>query len=451
MLNIFSKFFSGSNRTQIVKKNIAGSFLIKGLSLIVSLALVPLTINLLDQEKYGVWMTIFSIVSWFNLMDIGVGNGFRNKFAEAVALDNKDLAKEYVKTLYSSIFLIALGFFVAFSVINFFLDWNKVLNLPLDFDEDISLIVWIVFGLFCLQLYAKNISLIFLSLQKTNLSNLLIFLGNILALVFIYILHITNQVSLFSIAIAFMLAPVVVFLFASSYSFSKKLKIYKPAIFSLPEKKYLNDIIGLGLKFFMIQVAAIFMYGTGNLIITQLFGPAEVTPYNVAFRLFSSTQVFFSVIITPFWSAFTEANTKNDNIWIKKSIKVLIYFWLTFSVGVVVFWIVSPFIFKIWVGDDVVIPISLSLQFCVFVIINSGLSIFISFLSGIGKIAILFYCSIFQCIVYVPLAIFLAREMNLDSSGVILSVNIILLTTLLIIIYQTRKIIIKSAIGLWNK
>lgn len=442
---------SGSVRNQTIKKNILGSFAVKGLSLIISLALVPLTVNLLDQEKYGVWITIFTIVSWFNLMDIGVGNGFRNKFAESVAIGNTDLAKNYVETLYSSILLICFTFFLLFTIVNPFLNWFQILNLPQYFDENIGLIIWMVFSLFCLQLLLKNISIIYLALQKTTYTNWLIFLGNLLALLIIVIIHQLDSVSLFSIAFAFMVSPILVYTFATFLAFRKDLQIYKPKWKIIPQKKYFNAIAGLSVKFFFIQLAAIVMYGTGNLIITQLQGPSEVTPYNVAFRLYSSAQVIFSILIMPFWSAFTEANAKGDHVWIKKSISRLILIWFLFSVGIFILLFFSSFIFSVWIGDEITIPFSLSVQFCIFTIVNSALSIFISFLSGIGKITILFYCTILQMIFYFPLTIFLADKMALGSVGVVLSINIIFVLTLIILIVQTKNIIFKKAQGIWNK
>lgn len=448
---LLHSILSGKSRSAIIKKNIAGSFIVKGLGLVVSLALVPLTIHLLDHQKYGIWMTIFSIVSWFNLMDIGVGSGFRNKFAEAVAEGSIGLAREYVKTLYSSILVIAVAFFVLFSVINPFLNWYGILNLPHDFNENITLIIWVVFGLFCLQLLTKNIAIILLSLQKTTLSNFLVFLGNFLALIIIFTLQLIDAVSLFSVAIAFMVAPVLVFAIYTVIAFHGMLKEFRPDWQLVPESKYLNDFMGLGLKFFVIQVAAIFMYGTGNLIITQLQGPAEVTPYTVAFRLFSSAQVIFSIIVTPFWSAFTEANTKADGLWIRNSLKRLLQVWFIFSVASAILWIFSPVIFRLWIGSDIVIPLSLSLQFCIFIILNTLSSVFITFLSGIGKISILFYCTILQCILYIPLAIFLATGLDLGSVGVILSLNINLLLTLVAIAYQSRLHLQNRARGFWSK
>jgi len=116
------KILSGSERTKTVKKNILGSFVIKGLSILASLWLVPMTITLLNQEKYGVWITIYSIITWFNMMDIGLGYGFRNKFTEAVANNNKQLAREYVQTLYSSMFFISIVFIIIYSILHYFLN-----------------------------------------------------------------------------------------------------------------------------------------------------------------------------------------------------------------------------------------------------------------------------------------------------------------------------------------
>lgn len=449
--NNLKNIFSGSNRTQVVKKNILGSFVIKGLSILITLLLVPLTINLLDQEKYGIWMTLFSIVSWFNMMDMGLGNGFRNRFAEAVAINNLELAKEYVQTFYSSMGIIAFAFFLLFSIINPVLNWNKILNLPPSFDENISLIIWIVFGLFCVQLYVKNISTLLLSLQKTTYSNALLFFANITTLVFILLLQRLSVVSLFSIALAFMLAPILVYTIVTIVLFKNNFKKLKPSFLYLPKRKYLNDLVGLGIKFFLIQISTIVIYSSSNIIISQLYGPAEVTPYNVAFRFYSSVQIFFTIIITPFWTAFTEANAKKDYSWIKNSLKKLIYIWMIFSLGVIVLWLISPHFFKIWVGTKVHIPYFLSLQFAIFIIINTWTSIFSFFVAGISKVSLSFYVAIFQLVIYVPLALFLARSLNFNTSGIIMATNFVLLIPAVLLTIQTKKNIDNKAYGIWNR
>ena len=447
----FENIFAGSERTKLVKKNIAGSFLIKGFSIITSLLLVPFTIHLLDQEKYGIWMTIFSIVNWFNMMDVGIGNGFRNKFAEAVALNKKDLAKEFVQTLYSSMAIISLVFILVFSFLNPFLNWHKILNLNPDFNENISLIVFVVFMLFCVQLYSKNISTILLSLQKTSLSNSFGLYANILALFFIFLLQQFNYTSLFSIAVSFMLAPIIVNVVFSIKYFTGELLQYKPKLITIPKKEYLDELVSLGLKFFFIQITTIVMFSAGNIIITQLFSPAQVTPYNVAFRLYSSVQGVFTIIVTPFWSAFTEANARKDFAWIKSSVRKLIMVWGGFSVGVFGLWLVSPFIFKIWVGSEIVIPNMLSLQFAIYVVLITWTNLFVFYINGVGKIKLQLYIAIFQLVFNIPLAIVLAKYLEFGTSGVILATNLSLLIPAILIPLQYKKIISNNAYGIWSK
>lgn len=83
------KIFNGNERTVLIKKNIAGSILIKGWNCIVQLLLVPITLNCLNQYEYGIWLTINSILLWIDQFDIGLGNGLRNKLAEALAKGDK--------------------------------------------------------------------------------------------------------------------------------------------------------------------------------------------------------------------------------------------------------------------------------------------------------------------------------------------------------------------------
>mgnify|MGYP001800804971 CR=1 FL=1 len=62
---------SGNARSVKAKKNILGSFLVKGFSIVIGLLLTRLTVTYLTKEDYGVWTTIYSVVAWFSFIDIG--------------------------------------------------------------------------------------------------------------------------------------------------------------------------------------------------------------------------------------------------------------------------------------------------------------------------------------------------------------------------------------------
>ena len=103
-LNLLTK--SSSSRTLNAKKNIIASFAIKSVSMLIGLMLVPMTIHYVSKTQYGIWITLSSIVGWIGFFDIGLGNGLRNKFAEAVAKKKYKLAKIYVSTTYAVVSII---------------------------------------------------------------------------------------------------------------------------------------------------------------------------------------------------------------------------------------------------------------------------------------------------------------------------------------------------------
>ena len=88
--------------------------LLKGGSIAISLLLVPLTLSYLNEYEYGVWLTLSSVLSWIYILDIGLGNGLRNKLTEAIALDDLKLAKIYVSTTFYSLTFIVIVIYAVF-------------------------------------------------------------------------------------------------------------------------------------------------------------------------------------------------------------------------------------------------------------------------------------------------------------------------------------------------
>lgn len=101
---------SGHERSARIKKSIVASGSVKGASVLINLALVSVTLSILSAERYGVWITLSSVIAWFNFMDIGLGNGLRNKFAEALAEGDQARARSYVSTTYFTLAFMGLPF-----------------------------------------------------------------------------------------------------------------------------------------------------------------------------------------------------------------------------------------------------------------------------------------------------------------------------------------------------
>ena len=103
---IFIFLQKGSDRSVNIKKNVAGSLCLKVINIFISLQVVPLTIHYVNPSKYGVWLTLSSIIAWISYFDFGFAHGFRNRFAEAIAKGEFLLARKYVSTTYAVLFIL---------------------------------------------------------------------------------------------------------------------------------------------------------------------------------------------------------------------------------------------------------------------------------------------------------------------------------------------------------
>jgi O-antigen/teichoic acid export membrane protein len=441
-------FFKGNTRSVKAKKNIVGAMFLKGCSILVSFILVPMTLGYLNKFEYGIWLTLSSVLMWINYFDVGLGNGLRNKLAEALALGDIKLARIYVSTTFFLLTVVMLVIYLFFLVSLIWVDWHTILNVPENFDNhNLNSLVAIVFMLFCVSFILKCIGNVYLATQLPVVNDLLMLAGNVISLLIIYILTKTTQGDLSKVAITYSVAPVLVYLLAYPITFYLKYPYLRPAISSI-KIKYTKNLIGLGVQFFIIQISCLIVFSTSNILISHLFGPEQVTPYNIAYKYFMVITMIFGIIITPIWSAITDAYTKNDYTWIKQIIRKNQYIWLGLFILTIVMVAISKFVYRFWVGNEIEVPISLSLTMGIYVTISNWNNIYAYFVNGVGKIKLQLYISIFTTILYIPLAIGLSHLWGID--GIIGAMCIVLLLSGIVLPKQYLSIINRKAKGIWG-
>ena len=445
---IINFFIKGHPRSLKAKKNIVASFLIKGFSIAISLVLVPLTINYINSSRYGIWLTLSSIVGWLSFFDIGFGFGLRNKFAEALAENKEELAKIYVSTTYAILSIIIGVVLVAFFIVNPFLNWTKILNTTPELAGELSILALIVFVFFCLRFIFQLLSTVLAANQEPAKGSFIELMGSMASLLLIFILTKTTSGSLIYLGAILSFTPVFVLIVSSIWFYRNDYKKFAPS-FKLIKFKYAKDLMSLGLKFFIIQIAALVLFNTDNIIIIQLFGSKYVTTYNVSFKLFSILVMVFNIIATPLWSAFTEAYTKNDLDWIKATIKTLEKIWLVLILFTVILLLISPYLFKLWLGDKVQVPFLLSVAMSSYVIVSIWQTIHVFFLNGIGKVKLQLYLVLFSSLINIPMAIFLGRKFGLV--GITITSTILFAIMGIVFSIQTRKILNNTATKIWNE
>jgi O-antigen/teichoic acid export membrane protein len=442
---------NGHHRSIKAKKNIIASFLIRGVSIIISLIMVPLTINYINPSRYGIWLTLSSIVGWFSFFDIGLSQGLRNKFAEAKAKGNDNLAQVYVSTTYAILAIIFFVVWIIFLLVNNFLDWAHILNISENLRSEVSLLAVIVFTYFCLSFIFRIITTLLLANQESAKASLIEVLGQVASLIFVAILVKTTEGSLIKLGVALCVSPLLVLIGTNLVFFNGVFQKYRPR-FSKVNFHYAKGLFNLGIVFFIIQIAGIIQYQTANIIIAQNFSTADVTSYNIVFKYFGVLNMVFVIFLTPFWSATTEAYMKNDIQWIKNGIKKYNQLnILLFVIGCFML-IFSGTLYRLWLGKGKVdIGFYLSLWGFLYFNITMFAGKYVYFLNGINALRIQFLACLVSPFVYIGVSMLLIKYYKMGVYSLFVASIIANFNGYILAPLQYYQIIIKNKKGIWVK
>ena len=446
---IFIFLQKGSDSSVNIKKNVAGSLCLKVINIFISLQVVPLTIHYVNPSKYGVWLTLSSIIAWISYFDFGFAHGFRNRFAEAIAKGEFLLARKYVSTTYAVLFILFSIICVILLGLNSFLDWTRILKLEPSLILELRVLMQILICFFCLYIVANIFTTMLTAYQKPALASLINTGGQVFAFIAIYLLTKFTSGSLINLAFAFSGIPCLVLIIVSVFVFStKRYSAFAPCI------RYVNfrltrNIIGLGGKFFIIMISMLFSLQFINIIISRIQGPDAVTQYNIAYKYFSIINMIALIILTPFWSAFTDAYVKKDFGWMAVVVKKLERLWLLCIPAVVIMIICSEVAYAFWIGNSVHINMKLSIIVSLYVLFQTLGSTYMYLINGTGKVTLQMILYICFAFVSIPLMSLCCEK--LGTIGAVVVPCIIIFIQAIVGKIQINLIVNQKAYGLWNK
>lgn len=342
----------------------------KVISIGVSLISVPLTLDYLGTERYGIWMSATSIVALLAFADLGIGNGLLNALAHASGKDDHMSARRYISTALIIFFFLAIVLGLLSLVGYRFIDWRLLFNLPSGIN---STEVAGMTLMLCL-LTAVNIPLgvsyrIYLGYQEGYKANFQLMIGSLISFLGVLIC-VEYKAKLFFLALAFSGGQTLALLYGTYNVFFKNYKWIQPRI-KLFDWKISRELVRTGLFFLILQTMAILGSASDNLVIAQIMGQEEVSTYAVVQRLFS-TVVITQYITMALWPAFNEAISRGDFSWAKKTLKkmLLLAFWSSLLIGILMILFGSDLIL-IWTGSKINPPFLLIVAFSINIFITS--------------------------------------------------------------------------------
>ena len=208
-------------RTLLIKKNTIGSFGLKLIVVALDFFIVPLTLSYLTQTNYGIWLTINSMIRWFNLFDLGISHGYRNKLSIALANDDLLMAKKLTSTAYGIIGVLCIVLVGMSILIVPMINWNWVLNTDTISDHQLTSIVQIVLGCFSITLVLKILTSIFLAKQMPFYTKLYETIAKIVTFGGIFILVYCTKEDLFLYVGLVSVIPLLILLGFNLFFFNK--------------------------------------------------------------------------------------------------------------------------------------------------------------------------------------------------------------------------------------
>lgn len=446
---IKQKLLSGSERTILIKKNIIASSLLRVISIFISLMVVPATINYINAERYGIWLTLSSIIAWLSYFDFGFAHGFRNRFAEAVAKDNHKLARKYVSTTYAVLAIIFATMMVVTSFANQFVDWSSILNVDIVLNKELRTVFQILIVFFCINIVAEVFSTMLTASQRPAAVAAIKTGGNFISLIVIIILTYTTQGSLEYLAISFSGIPCLLTIIVSIVVFSRgRYKKYAPS-FKQIDFSLANNIVGMGGQFFLIMICMLLIFQFTNVIISRELGPESVTLYNVTYKIFHIVEMLVMIVLAPIWSAYTDAYTRKDFAWMKRSAAKLEKMGILSFPTLILLTAISPFVFDLWLGSKVETSIYVSAAIAFYTFCKIMGAIYMHQINGTGKVRIQLITYSIIALFAIPVMIYSCRQWGLV--GIILVPSFAFFAQFIISRMQLIRIINQTAKGIWNK
>lgn len=441
-------FKNDKHRDANLRNNILFSGFLKCVGLLTSLLVVPVTLGYLNNEVYGVWMTITSIISWFNFFDIGLGNGTRNYLTQAISTGDYKGARAYLSTSLCATAVLALIIGIICLPPLCMLNFNSVFNTN-DLSGGMLRAAMFIAIAFTLANFAiRNIGLVFIAMQRYALNDLLNVSGAVLGLVIIFVLTKTTEGNLVYVVFTLTASPVLVYLLAALPIF-RHYHYLKPSIKEF-DRRLLGQVVGKGLGFFFIEITScLVIFGSSNLFITQFSGPEAVTVYNIAYKFFNLLAIGFTIIISPLWNAYTNAYVKGDMAWISKTFKRSLKMWaLTVLVGCVML-LLSNLFYTVWLGGKVDVPLSISVYVLLYICMFNLNNCVTYLINGLNKIRVQMITSGIGTLGYLSFLFLFGNKFGMP--GVVISMAISYFAMAIVHLYQCHLLINEKAHGIWNR
>jgi O-antigen/teichoic acid export membrane protein len=360
------------------------SVMAKSITIATSLITVPLTLNYLGAERYGLWMTISSVIAMMVFADFGIGNGLMNAVAEAYGKDDKDAIKSHVANAVVILGIIAVVILFVFFVVYPFIQWGPFFNVRTVLaiqESGPALAAFMV--CFALGVPTSIVQRVQMGIQQGFASSLWLAGGSILGLLLtLTVIHFKGGLPWLVMALAG--SPVIILLLNGFAFFLVQRRDLLPDMLHISNKG-MKRILHGGMLFFVLQLTVSIAFASDNIIIAKVINTEAVSQYSIVSKLFEGVVIIIGYLFAPLWPAYGEAKARGDRAWIKKTLRRSMT--ATFIAVIVAAPLLVAFykpLLALWVGPQHIFPFALVVAYAVWMVLKGLGATYSMFLNGMN-------------------------------------------------------------------
>ncbi len=420
---------SSERNHRAVASAIAGLAL-RGSSFVVVLISVPLTLGFLGPVRFGMWMTIASVVALLGATDLGIGNGVLNNVARAFGQGDGTAVRRYLASGFVALAGISTAFGALFLVLYPIVPWAKLYNVS----EDPTVVseagpaTAAFVATFLLGLPLGLVGQVRFAFQEGFVQSAFSGLGNVTTLGLL-LLAIGARASLPILVLAMTAGPII----AAVINLAVLLRLQRPWL--VPRRsdvtiEALRSVVGLGLVFMVLQIAYAVAFSSDRLVVAQVVGPVAVADYSVVYRLFSIPAGLAVIALLPLWPTYREAISRSDITWVRLTLRRSFLVTIVATVPLAVaLSIVGPAIVSLWTQRGLTPAYGLYPSLGAFTVALAVANVFQMLLNGAQAMRFQVSTMVLMAVLNITASIFLASRIGVAgvALGSVLAVVVVLI------------------------
>ncbi len=360
--------------------------------------ILAVLIREVGEERFGMWVTIFSMTMWLSVLPLGMDRTLLTRLGQ-VAFHQPAMARRVIAAAVGVVVLSSGVAVVLIGVFGWSLPWaDSILNVT---GEDAvrdavptavaamlvtALSLPLMLSGFVLQAYQRGATRHLLGIIS-QLSGLgLVLLGVWLdwSLPWLGVMIVSPLViaGVLHWIVAWRLIP------PRSVQESDEPGEAGGTGGAVPQR-VAGTMLATGMGLWLADLAMILLVNSGALVVAQVDGATGVVPYGAVYRLVGPIFVCYVVIAHSYWPAFGDAARAHDHKWIgramRHSMMLVVGLWLIGAAGCLT--VGEPFIVW-WLGEEARPGTPLILAALAFALANGIYHISVAALAGMGYIKV---------------------------------------------------------------